>query len=196
MTVLLLFGLGGFTGFAAGYLGIGGGIILVPVISEIFLAQGLSKDIAMTSAFATSLSTAVFTTGVSAWKQWQQDNLILRVIPWTAGGAILGGQIGALLGSKLSGGTLMIMFGLFLLFAAINLGMQKDSANIGNKERFMYSGLVLLGFVTGIMGALFGVGGGILMVPAFILLFRLPAAKVAGTSSAIACLLALSGVVG
>ncbi len=196
MTILLLLGLGCFTGFAAGYLGIGGGIILVPVISEIFLAQGLSKDVAMTSAFATSLSTAVFTTGVSAWKQWRQDNLIPRAIPWTAGGAIFGGQIGALLGSRLSGGVLMIMFGLFLLFAAINLGMQKDSTGKTDNERFTRFGLVILGFITGIMGALFGVGGGILMVPAFIMLFHFPAGKVAGTSSAVACLIAISGVVG
>lgn len=196
MTVILLFGLGGFTGFVAGYLGIGGGIILVPVFSEIFIARGLGEDIAMTSAFATSLSTAVFTTGVSAWKQWRQDNLIPRLIPWTAGGAVIGGQIGSILGSKLSGGILMILFGLFLLFAAVNLGIQKGPVNKGEQERFNRSGLVLLGFVTGIMGALFGVGGGILMVPAFILLFRFPSGKIAGTSSAVACLIAISGVVG
>lgn len=196
MTVALLFILGAFTGIVSGYLGIGGGVIIVPILSEMFMQRGMDVDHVMTSAFATSLLTVVFTTGASAWKQWRQDNLILNAIPWTVSGAILGGQLGAWLGSRLAGSTLMLLFGFFLLFAAVNLAATGSSAVSKGEQRRLHGGLILLGFVTGVMAALFGVGGGILMVPGLIILFRFPAGKVAGTSSAIACLIAISGVIG
>ncbi len=196
MTILLLFLLGGITGLLAGYLGIGGGIILVPVFTELFLAKGLDLDHTMTAAFATSLLTAVFTTAAAAWRQWRQDNLLPRAIPLTAVGAIAGGQLGSYLGCRLSGGLLMIMFGAFLFLAAVNLWHSGKKSNDAANSIYNLPALFALGLVTGIIGALFGVGGGIVMVPAFILLFKFPSGKVAGTSSAIACLMALSGVTG
>jgi len=196
MSLVPLFLLGGLTGILSGYLGLGGGIIVVPVLTEIFLHRGLNLDRTMTATFATSLFQAMFTTGSSAWKQWRQDNILKRAVPGAALGAIIGGQLGAYLGSCLTGGALIIMFGCFLLFAAFNLartpGKSHDRADIS----YPWTGLSALGAATGIISALLGVGGGILMVPAFILLFKYPAAKVAGTSSAIGFLTTISGVVG
>lgn len=196
MTFLSFVLLGGFTGVLSGYLGIGGGIILVPVLSGLFLSKGMPLDITMTSAFSTSLLTAVFTTASAALKQLRQNNLILRAILPTAAGSIFGSQIGAWLGSTLKGTLLVIMFALFLLFAAWSLwkgGIKKENTKA---SVFSFPSLVGLGFAMGILSALFGIGGGIVMVPIFILLFHFSPGKVAGTSSAIAFLTCISGVAG
>jgi len=197
VTIFLLFLLGGVTGVISGYLGIGGGVILVPVLTELFLTRGMDINHTMTSAFATSLLTAVFTTGASAWRQWRLDNILLKSIPRVAAGAVIGGQFGSWLGSRLAGDVLMLLFGLFLLFAAFNLalgGQKKTTSDY--KPRFCSVELISLGLITGIISALFGIGGGILMVPAFILLFNCPPVKTAGTSSSIAFLTTISGVLG
>ncbi|MFC2150190.1 sulfite exporter TauE/SafE family protein [Calditrichota bacterium] len=195
--IAALFLLGSVTGILSGYLGIGGGIILVPVLTEIFRRQGIPLDNAMTAAFATSLTTAIFTTGSSAWQQWRQKNLILAAVPWAAAGAIFGGQSGAWLGSSLDGSTLKLLFGVFLLLAAgymlIEPKANSTNEQVTLKHRFM---LVIAGFGTGILAGLFGVGGGVLMVPLFIFLFHYPPGKVAGTSSAVAFPIALSAVLG
>ncbi len=194
--------LGGATGLASGYLGIGGGIILVPVLRELFIADGLSLDAVMTTAFATSLFTGVFTTGASAWRQWKQGNLLLWVVPWTAVGALIGGQFGAYYGSNLSGEQLQLAFGIFLILSGMYLaiGSPKSQSieDIAPAKGRMTKrlGLMTLGLVTGVIGALLGVGGGIVMVPAFIFIFNFPSGKVAGTSSATGFLLTISGVVG
>lgn len=202
MNLLLLILLGGVTGLASGYLGIGGGIILVPILREMFISQGLSLEIVMTTAFATSLFTGVFTTGASAYRQWKQDNMILWVVPWTAAGALLGGQVGAYFGSNLSGVQLQSAFGIFLILSGIYLSVgsqksdKKSDPDAKSAKFTMKSGLLILGLATGAIGALLGVGGGIVMVPAFIFIFHFSSGRVAGTSSMVGFLLTISGVIG
>ena len=197
VSILGFFFLGGVTGLISGYLGIGGGVILVPILTALLSHQGLGIERTMTSAFATSLFTAIFTTGAAAFQQYRQQNLILKVVPWTAGGAVVGGQIGSWLGSNLPGATLRTSFVIFLLLAAVYLiGDWKPTNEDETKLRFNRVVLVTLGLVTGVLSGLFGIGGGIVMVPAFIFLLSFPIGKVSGTSSAIAFLLSISGVVG
>ncbi len=202
MNILLLILLGGITGLASGYLGIGGGIILVPILREMFVSQGLSLEMVMTTAFATSLFTGVFTTGASAYRQWRQDNLILWVVPWTAAGALIGGQVGSYFGSNLSGIQLQSAFGIFLILSGIYLAIGSTSSvgggnpNANDSKHDNKAGLMLLGLATGAIGALLGVGGGIVMVPAFIFIFHFSSGRVAGTSSMVGFLLTISGVIG
>ena len=126
----------------------------------------------------------------------------MSVVPWTAAGALIGGQVGAYFGSNLSGGMLQSIFAGFLILSGINIAgdllgtgrlKRTESDGVVSSHR---GGLILLGLTTGIIGALLGVGGGIVMVPAFIFLFRFPSGRVAGTSSAVAFLLTISGVIG
>jgi len=196
LSICLLILLGGATGTAAGYLGIGGGVILVPVLTELFHARGFSLDQAMTCTFATSLFAAIFTTGFSAWQQWRQKGLIAGAVLWMAAGAIVGGQVGAWLGSSLPGEALHTLFGLFLLLAAVYLAFNRGGSKSTESYLIRREWLAVVGFFIGVVAAWFGVGGGILMVPAFIFLFRFPVGKVAGTSSAVAFLIVISGVVG
>ena len=196
LSLPLLILLGGAVGTVAGYLGIGGGVILVPVLTELFLARDFGLDRAMTCAFATSLFTAVFTTGFAAWQQLRQNNLIIAAVPWTAAGAIVGGQGGAWLGSRLPGDILHTAFGLFLLLAAVYLGGRWRGSESVDSYLVKRGALAAVGLITGVVAAWFGIGGGILMVPAFIFLFRFPGGKVAGTSSAVAFLITISGVTG
>ncbi len=189
--------LGGFTGLLSGYLGIGGGIVLVPILTEIFLSRGEPLSIAMTVTFATSLSVAVFTTGSSAWQQWRQQNLILRAVPPATAGAIFGGQLGAWLGSNLSGNNLHFYFGVFLVLSSLYMLFERNKQSTLKDDIIIKPvPLVFAGFITGVIAALFGLGGGILMVPMFILVFKFPSSRVAGTSSAIAFPIAISGVIG
>lgn len=196
MSIILLFFIGTVSGVASAYLGIGGGIILVPILTEILFNTGLSLDQTMTSAFATAMFIAVFTTASSSFRQYRQNNIVFSAIPYTAAGAISGGWLGAWLGSNISGRGLTVMFGSFLILASINLFI--SSSRNGKKKNitsYRNTGFVILGLITGILAALFGIGGGIIMIPIFVLLFGLPAEKVAGTSSSIAFFLSISSVI-
>lgn len=184
------------SGVGAAYLGIGGGIILVPILTEFLYRSGLSLDQTMTSAFATAMFIAVFTTASSSFRQYRQNNIVFAAIPYTAAGAIPGGWLGAWLGSNVSGKGLTVMFGSFLILASINLFL--SSGKKGGKSKigtYRHLGFFLLGSITGILSALFGIGGGIIMIPIFVLLFGLPAEKVAGTSSSIAFFISVSSVI-
>jgi len=188
--------IGAVSGAASAYLGIGGGIILVPILIEILFNSGLSLDQTMTSAFATAMFIAVFTTASSSFRQWRQNNIVISAIPFTAAGAIPGGWLGAWLGSNISGKGLTVMFGSFLILASINLfiSSSRNSKKI-NLTSYRPLGFLMLGLITGILAALFGIGGGVIMIPIFVLLFGLPAGKVAGTSSSIAFFLSISSVI-
>ncbi|APJ03658.1 sulfite exporter TauE/SafE family protein [Silvanigrella aquatica] len=192
--IIYLLVLGAFTGTLAGLLGIGGGIVLVPVLLWIFQSQPqINQNNVMQVVLATSLMTIIFT-ALSSIRAHQKRNAIeWNLVKMLAPGMILGTLLGAYVGSSLSNNILKIIFGIFLLFISLQLLFQ--AAPKASKEFPGKFGSGLSGFVIGNMSALVGIGGGSLIVP-LLLWFRVPMRNAVATSAACGLPIALAGTLG
>jgi len=113
-TIALGVGLGFFGGIASGLLGIGGGTLIVPILT---FALGMPIHFAT----ATSMFTMIFTS-ISAVTKYYQSNLIDFPVALTlAAGSIIGAQVGAYASKKLSGRNLTLVFGIILIVAGVNM---------------------------------------------------------------------------
>jgi len=113
-TIALGVGLGFFGGIASGLLGIGGGTLIVPILT---IALGMPIHYAT----ATSMFTMIFTS-ISAVAKYYQSNLIDFPVALTlAAGSIIGAQVGAYTSKKLSGRNLTMIFGVILIIAGANM---------------------------------------------------------------------------
>ena len=86
--------LGAFTGFAAGLLGIGGGMLMVPFITMLLSARGFSQEIVVHVAIATSLSTIMFTSLSSVRAHHQRGAVLWPVVKLLAPGILVGSWVG------------------------------------------------------------------------------------------------------
>ncbi|WP_274968438.1 sulfite exporter TauE/SafE family protein [Succinimonas amylolytica] len=182
-------------GFLAGLLGVGGGIIFVPVYYFIFTDWfAMSAQEAIVLATCTSLATMIPTTMSSSLSHIRHDNylreLLLRWLPWLC----VGVGTGTVLSHFFGGAWLSTLFGCILLFAACNL-------IFFSKARGIFTVFPAKGFqaviALGISGlsVMLGIGGGTLTVP-FLSLFRdMDTKKIVGTASVIGLIVCLPGAV-
>lgn len=161
--VLLYILTGASAGFAAGLLGIGGGLIIVPALYFIFSLQHVDQMHVMHMALATSLATIVFTSISSTHahhkKQAVQWPLVLLLTPGIAIGAWLGGTAATALNTD----ALKKIFGVFELLVAIHLLSRHRFAQHNHSISKLRAGISsgVIGFVSAIVG----IGGGTLTVP-------------------------------
>lgn len=191
---LLLYMIAGvFVGLTSGLFGLGGGVVMVPAMLPIFAAQGMSVDVAMHVAVASSLATIVFTGVSSAHAHWRLGNVVFSVLPWLVLGLVLGALTGAQIAAALSGQALRFIFGLFLIVFSLRLffGGQPDSA------RGMPTSPVvtIVGFLIGCLSSLVGIGGGTMVVP-FLLWTGVVMRQAVGTSAAAGISIAVAGSIG
>jgi hypothetical protein len=112
--IVLGVGLGFFGGIASGLLGIGGGTLIVPIMT---FALGMPIHFAT----ATSMFTMIFTSISAVTKYYQVDLINFPVALTLAAGSIIGAQVGAYTSKKLSGRNLTLVFGIILLIAGANM---------------------------------------------------------------------------
>jgi uncharacterized membrane protein YfcA len=163
-------------GFLSGFLGVGGGTIIVPALTGL-----LAFD--QRRAAATSLAAIIppAVVGVVGY-------LITGEVNWLAGvilivGAVVGAWIGSKLLHRLPLIVLRWLFIAFLLFVAVSLFFAVPSRDAEVDITVVTALLlVLLGLVTGIISGLIGVGGGVILVPALMLLFGSSDLEAKGTS--------------
>ncbi|MGB0920944.1 MAG: sulfite exporter TauE/SafE family protein [Alphaproteobacteria bacterium] len=192
--IAALLATGAAAGFLAGLLGVGGGIIVVPVLYYLFEIVGVSPDISMHLAVGTSLATIVPTSIASARSHQRNgavDDALLRLI----GPAIIGGVLlGALIAAMVSGRTLTGVFAVVALLVALNMAFGREnwqiSANLPGR-----TGTSAMGLIIGAFSSMMGIGGGTLSVP-FLTLFGHPVHKAVGTAAAIGFLIAVPGTIG
>ncbi len=180
-------------GFAAGLFGIGGGLIIVPILVTVFSWQGMSADIAIHVAIGTSLMTISVTSlssvrahhryGMTEWP------LVLRLAP----GLVFGSLGGAVIAASLSSSLLQTIFGLFAILMAGRMWLPPPQA-ISSKllsKLFMN----LFGTLTGVISAMVGIGGGTMVVP-YLAMAGQSMQKAVGTAAACGFPIAVSGVIG
>ncbi len=181
------------TGFLAGLLGVGGGLIIVPVLIMQFHAQGLAAGMEPQLALGTSLATILFTALSSVRAHHRHGAVEWPVVRRIAGGALAGTLAGAMLAAQVPAQVLKIFFVLFLFYAAIQMWLDFKPA----PQRAMpgQAATAAAGGVIGAVASWVGIGGGTLSVP-FMLWHNVPLHRAIATSAAIGFPIALAGAMG
>ncbi len=219
MVVVLLLLTGWIAGTVGSLIGLGGGIITVPVLLYLSSATRL-MDISPQVIVATSLVVIVITALSSTISYTRQGKIDYRSGLLFAVGSCPGAVLGVWINQYLHTDQFVLYFGLFLLIAAgllilklkpvvssatrtsfislpLTFSKTYTDQQTGEESIYGYSLLsaLLVSFCVGVVSSLFGVGGGILMVPAMLLLFRFPPQAATATSMFIVLLTAMLGSV-
>ena len=155
--------LGACAGLIAGLFGLGGGIIIVPVLVFSFEAQGMAPEVLTHVAVGTSLATIIITSISSIRTHHKKGGVIWPIFWPLAAGICLGAIAGAKTAGSLSGASLQTAIGCFAIIIAIQMGF-----GLKPKPTRAVPGRPILGVVGGFIGwgsAIFGIGGGSLTVP-------------------------------
>lgn len=179
-------------GFAAGLLGIGGGMLYVPLLAWLFAAQGFESSTLLHLALGTSLTAIIPTSISSLLSHHGKGNVDWRIVRGITPGIVLGGMIGGVLAKHLSTSTLALIFAVFVSYSAFQMFL-----NVKPKpSRALPSALGLFGVGTAIstLSQLVGAGGGFLSVP-FMTWCNVNMHRAVGTSAAIGLPIAIVGSV-
>lgn len=204
MWEILLPILGLFIGILASLTGVGGGAIIVPILSLLYA-------FAPASAVGTSLAAIVFTAVAATFTYWRQKRIFFKTGVIVSFATAPGAVIGAYLTGVVSANVLGIAFSVFLIIVAIKIlteilprrrGERKIDTEIQGSENDLFnykrSRLYLafaLGFVSGIISGLLGVGGGLVLVPLLIFVLELDIHVAVATTMFTMIFTALAGVV-
>jgi uncharacterized membrane protein YfcA len=188
--VALYLALGAFAGTVAGLFGIGGGLVIVPVLIFSFGLQGVSAEIAAHLAVGTSLATIVFTSISSIRSHHLHKAVRWDIVRSMVVGIIIGAVIGAVIASMLSGAALELIIGVFVIVVALEMMLEVNPRP--GREVPGKMGLSAAGAGIGGASAIFGVGGGTLTVP-FLSWYNLRMQSAVGTSAACGFPIALAG---
>jgi uncharacterized membrane protein YfcA len=186
-------GLGIFAGLLAGLLGVGGGIVIVPMLTFTFTVQHLPPEHVQHLALGTSLATIMFTSVSSLRAHHARNGVNWSVVRRITPGILLGTFSGTWLAAALSGRSLKVFFAVFSLFVAWQ--MLSDARPKASRQLPGWVGLFVTGTVIGIISSLVGIGGGSMSVP-FLIWCNVPALGAIGTSAAIGFPIALAGAAG
>jgi uncharacterized protein len=194
MLVVELIILGLATGFLAGLLGIGGGMIMVPFITIIMSSRGAAPNLAIKMAIATSMATIIFTSISSVRAHHKRGMVRWDIVKGLAPG-IVGGSMIASLGvfAMLKGSWLAIFFGLFVGFSATQMFLDKKPAP--TRQMPGTDGKLAAGGVIGFLSGLVGAGGGFISVP-FMSWCNVPIHNAVATSAALGFPIALANAIG
>ncbi len=185
--------LGSVAGLLAGLLGVGGGLVIVPVLAWLFHRAGISPELLMHMAIGTSLATIVFTSLSSVWAHHHHGAVLWEAFRRMSPGIILGAMLGAVLADRLPGDSLRLIFGLFTLGVAIQMGLNLRTTPHRNLPGRW--GMVGVGTVIGMVSAVVGIGGGTLSVP-FLQWCNVPIRQAVATSAACGLPIAVAGSLG
>lgn len=155
--------LGIVTGVLAGLFGIGGGLVIVPVLVFLFTASGFPAELVMIMAVASSLAAIILTAISSLLAHHRLGSLIWAKVFSLTPGIILGSAAGAVIAKQISVDGLRLILVLFLLYTGIQMALQiKPKAGAAKHSKFLDA---IAGVVIGLMSAIVGIGGGTLTVP-------------------------------
>lgn len=192
--ILELAVLGLCTGFLAGLLGIGGGMLMVPFITLIMTGRGISPDLSVKVAIATSMATIIFTS-VSSVRAHHKRGAVRWDVVWRLAPGIVMGAAVASMGvfSVLKGSSLALFFALFVAFSATQMLLDRKPAP--SRTLPGTGGQLAAGGVIGFLSGLVGAGGGFVSVP-FLTWCNVVIHQAVATSAALGFPIALANVLG
>ncbi len=186
--------LGLVTGFLAGLLGIGGGMIMVPFISAMLSAREVAPGLAVKMAIATSMATIIFTSVSSVRAHHQRGAVRWDIVKRLAPGIVLGAMLASVgVFALLKGALLYFVFGGFVAFSALQMFLDKKPAP--TRQLPGVAGLLGAGGAIGFLSGLVGAGGGFISVP-FMTWCNVAIHNAVATSAALGFPIALANVAG
>jgi len=167
---LLLVGFLG--GIPSGLLGLGGGVLFIPLM--VYFAKLKMKEITGVSSMAVAI---VATAGSIRYSS--KGYGIEPFIPYLIIGGVLGAIAGNQINKQLSNKSLNKIFSIVLFVSAIRMNYLVDSNNVANDNMYIY---IVIGFVSGILAGLLGLGGGVVRIPALLIFAGIPSLIAQGAS--------------
>ncbi len=192
-SIIIFMLLGAVAGILAGLLGVGGGLVIVPMISYTFALQGVVNEHTHHLALGTSLATIMFTSISSFMTHHKNGAVIWTIVKYIAPGILLGTFMGSKVASHLPTNTLKTFFVFFLLYVGTQMLLNikpKASRDIPG-----FLGNTVAGGIIGMVSSFVGIGGGTLSVP-YMTWCNVPMHKAIGTSAAIGFPIAVAGALG
>lgn len=192
---MLYLGLGAVAGLIAGLFGVGGGLVIVPVLLWAFTAQGYDPTHLTHLAVGTSLATIMVTSVSSVYAHHRRGAVRWPLVWHLAGGLLLGAFLGARVADLLPAQWLQAVIGCFALWVAWRMFAGPTQTAHTVETLPPVSAQVGAGGVIGVASAIFGIGGGSLTVP-YLTRYGVPMQQAVATSSACGFPIALSGALG
>jgi uncharacterized membrane protein YfcA len=176
-------------GIFSGLFGVGGGILLVPILVLVF-------HVAQKQSQATSLVVVALAATTGAITYGFGNSVVWESVAFLLAGGLMGTWLGSAIVVRVQTRWLQLMFGLLLVAAAIRLVVASGdvvSAAVVTLGPWVIAGYVTSGFVMGLLSSLLGIGGGIIVIPLLIAFFGFTQQLAAGTSLVVMVPIALLG---
>ncbi|MAF16007.1 MAG: hypothetical protein CMG93_08495 [Marinomonas sp.] len=190
--ILAMMGTGVVAGILAGLLGVGGGIVIVPVLFFLYQGLGVSADSAMLVATATSLATIIPTSISSIRAHNAKGNVDFELLKAWGFFIFLGVLIGSFVVTRVEGQWLTLLFGVIATLSAINMLLGKKDALFNSLPG--KGGQSIIATCIGFFSSMVGIGGGTLTVPT-LTFCNYPAHRAVGTAAAVGLIISLPAAV-
>ncbi|MCJ8311940.1 MAG: sulfite exporter TauE/SafE family protein [Saccharospirillaceae bacterium] len=174
-------------GLIAGLFGVGGGLIIVPILVTIFTLLQFDPQWIMHMAVGTSMATILFTSLSAIWVHHQKQAILWKTVFLISIGVSVGTWLGVKLLSGLSNQTLQIIFACFLIYVSFSMWRKTFKFKVIQNNKVKKTSNPYMhtpsGVIIGLVSSLFGIGGGTLTVP-YLSKMAVPIKKAVATSSA------------
>jgi len=196
---MVLLVLGTFGGFLSGLLGLGGAIIMIPLMLTVPKMLGVGA-LSMKAVAGLSMIQVVFAS-LSGVLRHRKNKFVSMKLLLTLGVAVaVGSGFGSTVSKYMSNQSLMIAFGIIAVVAAIMMFIppKEENEDITDPDSIEFNKLVaaVLGFVIGTLAGMVGAGGGFVLVPVMIYVLKIPLRVTIGTSLGIVFIGAIMGAIG
>lgn len=182
--------LGLVAGLLAGLFGIGGGMIIVPILVLLFSAQGFPEQLILIMSIATSLATIIFTSISSISAHHRLGSVVWRQVFRLAPGIMIGAAMGAVVADRIAADGLRFIFIGYLWYVGMHMAMQaKPKPGRSQSPKVLDFGVSVL---IGLTSSLVGIGGGTLTVP-YLVHFQTPMRNAVAVASACGLPIAIAG---
>ncbi|MDF1791947.1 MAG: sulfite exporter TauE/SafE family protein [Thalassobaculaceae bacterium] len=193
-SIVVLMFTGAVAGLLAGLLGVGGGIVIVPVLFNMFGVLHLPQETAMHMAIGTSLATIIPTSIFSMRAHWKKGNVDVDLLKVWAVWALIGALIGTAIAGQFKGWVLTAIFAVIASLVAINMAT-RDGLKISDTLPVSRAKNAVMAFFIGGFSVTMGIGGGTLTVPT-LSAFNYPIHRAVGSAAALGLPIAIPGVIG
>ena len=185
----VIFGVVGIiTGTMAGLFGVGGGLIIVPVMHFIMTSNGLEESLAMPLSIGTALACIIVTSSSAAYSHYQKGSLSVKRFSQLTVGMLVGAGFGASFVINVDTEILKIMLAIFVSIMAFRLFIDIKMPKVRKEPNFLFFNFS--GGLIGYVSSIFGIGGGVFSVP-LLKISGMEMKKAVGTGAACAFPIAL-----
>ncbi|REL32313.1 sulfite exporter TauE/SafE family protein [Thalassotalea euphylliae] len=190
--MIALVATGIFAGLLAGLFGVGGGIVIVPVLYFLLQGFGVSAESAMMIATATSLATIVPTSVSSIRSHYAKGNVDLDIVKYWTGFILAMAIVGSLFAHYVQGQALTVMFAAIAIMVSLNMLFRAGAPALKNELPGRFGQGIMASTVGG-LSVMIGIGGGTIGVP-LLSAFNVRAHVAVGTAAVFGLIIALPGV--